>query len=207
MRLRNLLLLCVMTTTALVACSRRFDPETTCGFVQNSELQRVSWNSSTPIKFYVHESMPLDKYPEMEQIIREAANDWNTIVGREVIRIEALHVGGERLPHKDGYSMLYWLDTWEDSARLEQARTTIYWSGSQIYESDIRVNGAYTFYVGDEPSFSGVDFHSLMIHEFGHALGLAHSSAMKSVMAASLASNYDRRKIETPDINSVRCEY
>src|SRR5690349_9044857 len=120
---------------SLIACSRHFDPEPSCNFVQNGDLQRVSWNSSLPVKLYVHKSMPLYRYPEMEGIIREAVKDWNRDAGKEVFRLEAFQIGGNSVPQKDGYSMIYWMDTWEDKNALEQARTTIYWSGSQIYEA------------------------------------------------------------------------
>ena len=140
-------------------------------------------------------------------MIREAVKAWNDVPHSEIIRIESFQVGGEKVPRKDGYSLMYWLDTWEPGKSTEQARTTIYWSGSQIYESDIRINAKdHAFYVGHESDFTGVDFKSLIIHELGHALGLAHTAAT-SVMNTSLSSGVDRRKITDLDQQSLRCEY
>src|SRR5438045_1731762 len=99
----------IALTLLLGACSRKFNPEPSCNFVQNSDLQRVSWNSATPVHLYMHKSLPLTQYPEMEKIIREAVAEWNTTVGHEVIRIEAFNVAGSDVPQKDGYSMMYWM--------------------------------------------------------------------------------------------------
>jgi hypothetical protein len=208
MRARLIILCGLLAVVAVTACTRRLDPEAPCNFVQNSDLLRVSWDHRTPVKLYIHSSMPLAKYPEMAAILRESVKDWNDVAGREVLRVEAFNVGGSDLPKKDGYSMIYWLNSWEDGKTTEQARTTIYWSGSQIYEADIRINARdHTFYVGRDSSFSGVDFKSLMIHELGHALGLAHTTAIPSVMNVSLNDGVNRRTISKLDIDSVRCEY
>ena len=208
MRAKLLVLTSVAILFSLIACSRQFKPQPPCNFVQNSDLQRVSWNRSVPIKLYVHKSVPLDRYPQMESVLREVVSDWNRQAGKQLFVLEAFQVGGDNMPKKDGYSMIYWMDTCEDKNRLEQARTTIYWSGSQIYEADIRINAKdHEYYVGHDTSFTGVDFKSLMIHEFGHAIGLAHTAQPKSVMNVTLNEGVDRREISDLDKASIACEY
>ncbi|MBK7843247.1 MAG: matrixin family metalloprotease [Bdellovibrionales bacterium] len=105
--------------------------------------------------------------------------------------------------------MIYWLRQWESDRRTEQARTTVYWTGSRIYEADIRVNAQnFLFYNGDGSEiFSGVDLVSLMVHEFGHVLGLSHNEAAASVMATTLASGTLRRVPSKTDLDSIHCEY
>ena len=208
MRAKILILLLITAFLTLMACTRQFKPQASCNFVQNSDLQRVSWNKTVPIKLYVHKSVPLDRYPEMESVLREVVANWNSEAGRELFVLQAFQVGGDNVPKKDGYSMIYWMDNWEDKNRLEQARTTIYWSGTQIYEADIRINAKdHAYYVGHDTSFAGVDFKSLMIHEFGHALGLAHNAQPKSVMNVTLNVGVDRRAIDPIDKESISCEY
>lgn len=105
--------------------------------------------------------------------------------------------------------MIYWMNQWEDDRRTEQARTTVYWTGDRIYEADIRINGEFfNFYGGDgAESFSGVDMESLMVHEFGHVLGLSHNDGKGTVMAVTLSSGTLRRTPGKDDLDSLRCEY
>jgi len=34
----------------IAACTQKLEPQSQCNFVQNSELQRVSWKGQIPIK-------------------------------------------------------------------------------------------------------------------------------------------------------------
>ena len=188
------------------ACSRKLAPETSCNFVQNSELQRVSWGEKTPVKLYIHQSVDPKYWPAIEA----AVQTWNNeIPGRDLFKIEGTGVTGSGTPSRDGYSIIYMMNTWEADKPNEQARTTIYWTGSQIYEADIRIN-AHNFnfnYQSTSGTFYGVDLQSLVLHELGHVLGLAHAPSTGSVMAASLASGLERRDPAPSDINDLRCEY
>lgn len=186
------------------ACARRMEPQESCNFVQNSNLQRVSASKSSPLRFYVHSSVPQEAYPAIEAAIQT----WNSAIGgKNLITIVAWGSGGGA-PARDGYSTIYWSNTWEPNKPNEQARTTIYWTNDQIYEADIRLNDFhFDFYLGSDPVFNGVDLQSLIVHELGHALGLSHISSQQSVMEQSLASGKPRRELEKVDIDSLRCEY
>lgn len=186
------------------ACARRLEPQEACNFVQNNNQQRVSWQSNTPVKIYVHSSVPSSAYASIER----AADTWNNRLGRQVIRIEGWGVTGLDSPMRDNYSIIYWRSTWDPKRYTEQARTTIYWSGDQIYEADMRINDYhFDFYTGMESSFSGVDLTSLVVHEMGHVLGLGHNSAQGSVMNVSLSSGVERREPSKVDMDSIHCEY
>ncbi|MCB0357121.1 MAG: matrixin family metalloprotease, partial [Bdellovibrionales bacterium] len=196
-------LILISSTLLLQACGRNIDPEPSCNFVQNSKLQRVSWKNKSA-KMYIHSSVPT-KY---HQTIRNAAKKWNDELGYTVISIEA-SVGGTSLPSKDGYNIIYWLTDWDSEKKSEQARTTIYWTGSKIYEADIRINAKnHKFSTTPETLNGHVDFYSLLVHEMGHVLGLAHVPQEKqSVMQAYLANGVERRKLTEVDQSSLKCEY
>lgn len=193
----------VITSLFLLACDRPPKPQTSCGFVQSPEQQRVSWGGRVPIKLSLHSSVPTEAYPAIERAIHQ----YNSRFGRELIRIHDRGVGGEGA-RRDGVSMLVWSSTWDPKMPTEQARTTIYWTGSEIFEADIRINAAnFSYYMGENTSFSGVDLESLVTHELGHALGLAHNVTDGSVMNFTLEPSQERRKLGDVDMANLQCEY
>jgi hypothetical protein len=193
----------------LQACSRPEAPQDSCNFVQNPEQQRVSWKGRIPVKLYVHKSVPTDAYASIDRAI--SAYNAGPGHGQEIFKIIARGVDGDLNPQKDGYSTIYWFNTWDPTRPTEQARTTIYWSGTEIFEADMRINGMnFTYnYDGTSASFvsSQVDLDSLVLHELGHVLGLAHTTAAGSAMHATLDEGQIRRNLGTVDLADLSCEY
>lgn len=207
----------VMVLLLTQACTRSLDPEEPCNFVQSTQLQRVSWKEDLPVKMMVHASVPQEFWPSIEAAVQH----WNTEMNKRGVEgpsfvIELWGVGGPIAPNQDFNNMIYWMENdWEPNLANQQARTTIYWTGSRIYEADIRINDKnHDFYTQKDPEVEDeseydlkVDFQSLMVHEFGHVLGLAHNSSESSVMQVELASGVERRNLGEIDMKSVSCEY
>jgi hypothetical protein len=187
----------------LPACARQLKPEESCGFVQNSQQQRLSWNSKVPVQIYIHSSVPVEAYGSIDRAVAE----YNAKFSREMVRIVAKGVSGPTEPERDGYSTIYWMGSWDPEKPSEQARTTIYWSGVEIFEADIRVNAKFSYYFEADTNISGVDFTSLLVHEFGHVLGLAHNVTSGSVMNFELQQGLDRRTVSPVDMAGLKCEY
>lgn len=182
---------------------RSAPPQNTCNFVQNVDQQRVSWKGELPIHLRVHKSVPLEAKPAIERAI----SMYKQVLGKQIFVVDSWGVDGPDQPEKDGYSTIYWMSTWEAERAKEQARTTLYWNGDQIYEADIRVNAANFRFNYTTESSPQIDLESLMIHELGHVLGLTHDPTRGSVMNFSLDEGQLRRHLGVIDLASLHCEY
>ena len=214
MKARDWIVITMMAAFAfgLQACAKKPTPQDSCNFVQNSDMQRVSWGSQTPVIMYIDSSVP-DKYNDA---IRTAADSWNKTVGHEVIKIGGTTSEGEQsLPN--GTNVIYFQHDW-DGPTTEQARTTIFWAGNRIYEAHVKINSRFRFFAGDNPVIGSLDMQSLVLHEFGHVLGLKHApttpASPQSVMVPTLSGatvvdeNAAFRRIPSDfDTASVACEY
>lgn len=203
-RLIGLVSILILTGLGLQACAVKPAPESSCNFVQNSEQQRVSWGSQVPVVLFVDSSVP----NEYMQDIKSAVEIWNLKVGREVLKLGGYVDSKGANPAQDGSNIIYYRQTWEADRPFEQARTTVYWAGDRIYEADVRLNAHdFRFSSGLNVAGGQVDMESLLVHEFGHVLGLAHSTTPQSVMARTLPDATIRRALSTSDEESIRCEY
>jgi hypothetical protein len=88
--------------------------------------------------------------------------------------------------------------------------TTYWWSnGSRILDADIVFwDGAFRFFNGTSGCTGGFYIEDIAAHEFGHALGLGHSSSSNATMYFSTSSCSTRnRTLDADDIAGVRALY
>ncbi len=186
----------------LQACGNKNLSQDSCNFVQNSEGQRVSWGAGSSVSFYVDPSVPTQYFAS----IQAAAATWNKAVGHQQIDVVGWMVKAGA-PAEDGTNVIYWMSDWDPNQVNEQARTTIHWSSNRLVEADILVNAKDFVFSAGNPLPGQVDFQSLLLHEFGHALGLKHVDAVPSVMQKTLAYDFQRRDPQPLDLASLKCEY
>lgn len=198
------LLYLVIFGSSLQACSPKFKDQPDCGFQKNVYGERVSWKDRIPIQLQVHSSFPAEYLPALENAIKT----WEDSVGKKMFRITATNVGGAAEPRQDGTNLVYWLGTLENEKATEQARTTVYYVGNEIREADIRVNAKnHKYYLYDPPNETHLHLESLLLHELGHMLGLAHRADAGTVMATTLGGRTVRNKVSAKDQESLICEY
>ncbi|MEN0057889.1 MAG: matrixin family metalloprotease [Bdellovibrio sp.] len=179
--------------------------ESDCGFVQNAYGQRVSWKKNIPVVLEIHKNYPT----EYESILQSAADHWNEAAGMTLFRfVRSDNILSDKSA-KDTLNTIHWISQdWPESQKNMQALTNLYWSGNQLYESDLAINNKNFNYYTDTPTQpSDVHLESLLIHELGHVLGLKHRSTVPSVMWSVLGAAVKRDTLTVADRETIKCEY
>jgi hypothetical protein len=102
------------------------------------------------------------------------------------------------------------LVVFRNASNASAIATTYWWSmGSQIIDADIVFwDEAFTFFAGTGGCSSGFYIEDIAAHEFGHALGLGHSTMVGATMYPSVSScNTGNRTLDADDISGVRSLY
>jgi hypothetical protein len=97
------------------------------------------------------------------------------------------------------------------TASSGSAIATTYWwsSGSRIIDADIVFwDGAFRFFAGASGCSGGFYIEDIAAHEFGHALGLGHSTTAGATMYPSaFTCDSSVRSLDADDISGVRALY
>jgi hypothetical protein len=155
---------------------------------------------SLPIKMGIDSSVP----KEARSAIHRAAQRWSTVLGQQAF---AFHDTTDFKPGDEGQSVIFWNAGQVARPGDEQAVTSLFWYGDELTGATIKVNvknQALSFedHVGPQV----VDLESLMIHEFGHALGLTHIEN-GGIMNSHLAPGFERRSMDSASVGQAQCLY
>ncbi|MGE0763420.1 MAG: matrixin family metalloprotease [Bdellovibrionales bacterium] len=203
-------LVCLIAAGLLAGCGSQFGtrlahaPEPSCGFFQSQSGYRVSWASRTPVQLNVSQNWP----SEFRGAVQGAVDIWNLAQDYSYISVnfDSTAVGVTSAP--DSLNGLYWMETWSEERSREQGVTTLRFKNDRATEADVRVNAKnFSFYDETPTHYGQVHMGSLLVHEFGHLLGMNHRNTYSSVMYPYLEANTIRVQLLPVDLESLICEY
>ncbi|MCS6837510.1 MAG: matrixin family metalloprotease [Bdellovibrionaceae bacterium] len=191
-------------------------PQPSCGFLQNAYGERISWKTNLPVRMYIHESVPRQFVP----VIYSSMKHWEGLSKQPLFQIVSESYRDSGQARQDGFNVIYWVTSdWPNTngkgshsshhPKMEQARTTVHTVGNQIVEADLRINAQrFDFYVDQPKSPLSIHFESLMIHELGHVLGLAHNEhSPNDIMWTHLLPLTERTQFSEENRMAIQCEY
>lgn len=124
------------------------------------------------------------KFTENEKrSIYSAANRWNLVLGKQIITFGDSRMFIDKQPTSSFPNPRF------------QGLTNLQWMGPVITEVIITIN----------QDKIGIDLESVMVHEFGHAIGLQHLDA--GVMYYQSLLGEEKRDIDTQAAEVARCLY
>ena len=108
----------------------------------------------------------------------------------------------------DGMNLVMFRDAISGSGSAI-ATTYSWFSGSSMIDTDIVFwDGAFRFFVGANGCSGGFYIEDIAAHEFGHALGLGHSTSASATMYPSAsACNTANRTLDADDLAGVLAIY
>jgi Matrixin len=141
----------------------------------------------------------------VEPAVRLGADAWAT---QSSASIDMAYLGrsAQTTTGNDGVNLVVFRNASSGSA----IATTYWWSsGGRIIDADIVFwDAAFHFFSGSTGCSGGFYIEDIAAHEFGHALGLGHSTTTGATMYPSVSScNAGNRTLDADDIAGVRFLY
>ncbi len=132
--------------------------------------------------------------------IRDALRTWSLIEGADFTLLYQGETTATNTSY-DGENEIMFVHKGNNKP-LGQAQIW-YTPGNVILEVDIWLNDDYQFSVDDDPALNEVDLESVVLHELGHWVPLAHSTNPDAVMYSVLGSMEMKRALHVDDVDAV----
>lgn len=173
-----------------------------CGLFKDSKGREIYWEKRS-VELHFSKNFPVKFRSE----VYKAVDAWNAVPSSMKLKVSAVD-DDSMTPALDHENVIYWVtDTWKDD-KVDEAVTTIHHNRGLITEADVSINAKdYKFYSDVYPDDGDVYLESILIHEFGHVLGLDHSNDESNVMYSALANHVEKKRVDKGAANSLICTY
>lgn len=118
--------------------------------------------------------------------------------------------GTQAVAALDNDNNVIWLSgmNWRHSNATLGLTTNTWYPGGELSDSDMEMNAStVTWGAGTTISSGDYDYESVLTHEAGHFIGLAHTVSTAAVMFANLGTGEIKRNLQGPDIADVCAVY
>jgi len=181
----------------------------------------ISWPQAC-VSYSVHkDGSRIAPYAVVEPLVRSAFNSWQAAqcgTGGDSPSISLANQFGPTLCNKHEYNVgrgnanavIFHDDVWPypDDVNNTLALTTVTFDKTtgNIHDADLEINGTQPLSIETPVPSDKFDLRSILVHESGHFLGLAHSIDPASVMRRSYIPGDDSFRRLAPDDEAGICD-
>ena len=200
------------STTCVKACE--VDPVTTCVI----EGEPIAWLGSCLGYTVYRDGLPSISQAELSQATDAAFRAWQTATCPTTNKPPSISVGDffgvaacgrvEYNSRQANANVIVMRESWDkDKTALAITTVTMNNVTGEIYDVDMEINGTQALSVGP-PTPNRFDLQSIITHEAGHFLGIAHSNQDGATMFPTYQSGVeDFRTLENDDIAAICTVY
>ena len=175
------------------------------GIAQAYTLTNSRWNTST-VSYYINPVNSDVSQAAAIAALQAGAQAWRT---QTSANIELVYAGASTATQNSMNNRNEVFFSNDNGGGALAVTYTVYDSSGNTLDTDIEFfDGDWQFFTGSSGCTGGFYIEDVAAHEFGHALGLGHSSVSDATMAPSIPSCLStRRDLHPDDITGLQTKY